>query len=192
MVYPVKNDDFRIDGLDETVELLNSLSKDTPIHIIGDYDVDGIMSTLELVTMAKEAGFTDVSYRIPKRFSEGYGMNNRMIEEINSGVIITCDNGIAAIEQVKRAKEKGLTVIVTDHHLAYVNDGEVQYPEADIIIDPNAIPGSADFNGYCGAGIAYKLCQRMFKTTRKFLANIRLWPRLRQSVMSWILSRRTM
>ena len=65
-----RNDDFRIDGLDETVELLNSLSKDTPIHIIGDYDVDGIMSTLELVTMAKEAGFTDVSYRIPKRFSE--------------------------------------------------------------------------------------------------------------------------
>ncbi len=164
-----RNDDFRIDGLDETVELLNSLSKDTPIHIIGDYDVDGIMSTLELVTMAKEAGFTDVSYRIPKRFSEGYGMNNRMIEEINSGVIITCDNGIAAIEQVKRAKEKGLTVIVTDHHLAYVNDGEVQYPEADIIIDPNAIPGSADFNGYCGAGIAYKLCQRMFKNDKKIL-----------------------
>lgn len=169
-----RNDKFRVDGIDECIELMVKF-KHKPVHVIGDYDVDGVSATWELVTMLKEAGFTNVSYRIPKRFSEGYGMNNKMIEEIDEGLIITCDNGIAAIKEIKMAKAKGLTVIVTDHHLPVTNeDGEIVYPDADIIIDPNAIPGSADFNGYCGAGIVYKICQRLFNNDMKILGKYQI------------------
>lgn len=98
--------------------------------------------------------------RLPRRFSEGYGLKEKMIDEFDAGqLMITVDNGIASLEAVKLAKEKGLTVIVTDHHLPVLDEETKQlvYPEADLIINPNAIPGSADFNGYCGAGLAYKL-----------------------------------
>lgn len=98
--------------------------------------------------------------RLPRRFSEGYGLKEKMIEEFEPGqLMITVDNGITSLEEIKLAKEKGMTVIVTDHHLPVMEEETKQpvYPEADLIIDPNAIPGSADFNGYCGAGLAYKL-----------------------------------
>ncbi len=146
---------YRIDNLKEAVDLALSF-KNRPVRIIGDYDGDGVTSTSILYLALKRAGFSAVSYRIPKRFSEGFGINNTIIDEINDGLIITCDNGIAQIEAINKAKKKGLTVIIIDHHMPVVEDGVTVLPDADIIIDPNAIEGSADFNGYCGAGLCYK------------------------------------
>ena len=88
------------------------------IHIIGDYDIDGICSTTILYKGLKAAG-ADVTFAVPDRIIDGYGINEHLIDDAyNNGTdtIITCDNGIAAIEQIKYAKEKGMTVIVTDHH----------------------------------------------------------------------------
>ncbi len=155
------NNGYRIDRLEEAAILLKEF-KDKKVTIVGDYDADGCTSTSILLMGLREYGFTNVSYRIPKRFSEGFGINMNIIDEIDDGLIITCDNGIAAIEEIKAAKEKGLTVIITDHHEPVVEDNSPILPPADIIVDPAAIEGSADFNGYCGAGLAYRLISQLF------------------------------
>ena len=137
---------YRIDGIDEAIELIENGGWER-VHIVGDYDVDGETATAQMVTVLKEFGYP-VTYRIPKRFSEGFGLNRQIIDELPDGkiLIITVDNGIAALEAVKAAKERGFTVIVTDHHLPITENGSAILQEADLIIDPNAIPGSSDFN----------------------------------------------
>ena len=151
-----KNHKYRIDGIKESCQLIHKF-KDKQITICGDYDVDGVTATTILLLCLTWLGFEHVNYRIPKRFSEGFGINRAMIDEISSGLVITCDNGIAQPDVISYSKRKGLTVIVTDHHEPASIDGKKILPEADVVIDPNAIDDSADFNGYCGAGIAYKL-----------------------------------
>ena len=148
---------YHVDGFDEAKKIIDE-HPDLRIHVFGDFDVDGRTATVILKNGLKAYGRPDVCARIPKRNSEGYGMNMNMVNEIeNQAIIITCDNGIAAIEPIAEAKKRGHIVIVTDHHQAAVNqDGKTVYPEADVIIDPNALPGTADFAGYCGAGLAYK------------------------------------
>lgn len=152
---------YRIHNLKEAVVIAKKF-KNQKVTIVGDYDVDGTSATSILYMGLKEYGFKDVSYRIPLRFSEGFGINTSIIDEISEGLIITCDNGIAGIDAVEKAKAKGLSVIITDHHNPVVENEKPVYPDADIIIDPNAIPGSADFNGYCGAGLAYKFICELF------------------------------
>ena len=149
------DNDYKIKGLKEAVEYALSF-KDKKVTICGDYDADGVTSTSILYIALKRAGFTDVHFRIPKRFSEGFGINTTMIDEAGEGLIITCDNGVAQPDVINYAVDKGLAVIVTDHHEPLVVDDEVVLPNVEHIIDPNAIEGQADFNGYCGAGIAYK------------------------------------
>ena len=148
---------YRIDRLTEAVAFTKE-RKNRPIWIFGDYDVDGVTSTSILYLSLKWAGFTNVNYRIPKRFSEGFGVNKAMVDEVDKkSLIITCDNGVAQIEAVNYAKELGLEVIIIDHHQAAVNDDKEKiFPNADIIINPEAIDGSADFCGYCGAGLCYR------------------------------------
>lgn len=147
--------EYRIDKLHDAVELAKKF-KDQKVTICGDYDVDGVTSTSILYLTLIWAGFKDVHYRIPRRFSEGFGINRTMIDEADHGLIITCDNGVAQADVIDYAKSNGITVIVTDHHEPQIIDGKVILPNADIIIDPHAIDGQADFDGYCGAGIAYK------------------------------------
>ena len=151
---------YRIDGLERACKILKKF-KDSTVTIVGDYDADGVTSTSILYLGLKEYGFKNVKCRIPRRFSEGFGINTAIIDSINEGVILTCDNGIAGIEAVRRAKEKGLTVIVSDHHQPVVEDGKTILPDADLIINPNAIENSSDFNGYCGAGIALRLIRKL-------------------------------
>lgn len=153
-------DEYRIDGLEQAVELALKF-KNKPVRIIGDYDVDGTTSTSILLLALKAVGFTNVTYRIPKRFSEGFGINMTIIDEVSEGLIITCDNGIAQPEAIKAAKDKGISVIILDHHEPIMEDGKVVLPEADVIVDPNAIEGSATFNGYCGAGICLKFARKL-------------------------------
>lgn len=151
---------YVIKGLDTAAQMIKeAIQEHRTIVVPGDYDVDGIMASSILYITLRSLGAHCI-VRLPRRFSEGYGLKEKMVAEFEPGqLMITVDNGIASLEAIKLAKEKGMTVIVTDHHLSVTDEetGLPVYPEADLIIDPNAIPGTADFNGYCGAGLAYKL-----------------------------------
>ncbi len=138
--------------------------KSDKVRICGDYDVDGVTSTLILLESLERAGFKKVDYRVPYRFSEGFGLNRTMVEEaVKDGVklLITCDNGVAQSSVIDFAKKSGLNVVVTDHHEPAVINGESCLPTADFVIDPNAVPNSAAYKGYCGAGVAYKLALQL-------------------------------
>ncbi|MBQ8913349.1 MAG: single-stranded-DNA-specific exonuclease RecJ, partial [Lachnospiraceae bacterium] len=144
------------------------------IRIVSDYDVDGIMSNYILYKGLMEAG-ADVSYEIPDRLTDGYGINTRIIDDAKAdGVdtIITCDNGIAAFEAVELAKSYGMTVIVTDHHeVPYVEneDGTRNYKlvPADAVIDIKQQDCEYPFKEICGAGVAYKFIRRLYELTDK-------------------------
>ena len=143
-----------ITGLDAALEhLAQAVKKNEQITVIGDYDADGITASALLYRLIRY-GFRHekIRVRLPRRFSEGYGMSESMTEEIDSGLVITVDNGIAAFEPIKQAKEKGLRVIVLDHHLPHESG---QLPEADVVVDPHVTGGK--FVDYCGAGLAYRL-----------------------------------
>lgn len=141
-------------GMDELGDLiLKAVEEQIPVTIVGDYDADGITSTSILWFLLRYLGITP-HIRLPRRYTEGYGLSDKVIEEIDEGIVLTVDNGIAAISQIQRAKDKGLTVAVLDHHLP----GE-KLPQADIVVDPHIAPDQSDFVDYCGAGLAYKLAQ---------------------------------
>ncbi len=130
------------------------------IRIIGDYDVDGVVSTYILYKALARCGAT-VDYAIPHRILDGYGISNSLVENaLNDGIdtIITCDNGIAAREQIQFAKESGMTVIVTDHH-----DVPDIIPEADAIIDMKQTDCQYPFKLLCGAGVAFKFIQVLYE-----------------------------
>lgn len=139
------------------------------IRIVGDYDVDGVISIYLLYKGIKECG-GNVDYVVPNRIDDGYGINIEIIKEAKQDgidTIITCDNGIAAIEQIKFAKEIGLTVIVTDHHdipFLIDEDGEKKYlyTDADAIINPKQEDCNYPFKGLCGAAVAFKLIQKLY------------------------------
>lgn len=145
-----------IQNMQRAAERIKQAVKDgTHISIMGDYDVDGITSTSILHFLLRKLG-TDATLRLPRRFSEGYGLNVNVIDEFKPGLLITVDNGIAANDAIKKAKEKGMDVVVLDHHLP-----QEELPCADIIVDPHISPEQNGFVEYCGAGLAYKLAQLM-------------------------------
>ena len=158
-----KEDTYRISGVKQFCDILWK-NRNRVIYIIGDYDVDGICATAILYLALTWLGFL-VKYIIPRRFSQGYGMKKEMIDQITEEnvLIITVDNGIAAADVVAYAKEKGHTIIVTDHHEPVKTDEEIRIPNSDLVIDPKIMPSLADFDGYCGAGIAYKLARALLK-----------------------------
>lgn len=150
-------------GLEECVSIVKGcIERNVDISIVGDYDADGVTSTTILSLGIEEITQRKPMVHIPKRFSEGYGLNMSIVEKIPSGLMITVDNGIAAVEQIKRAKEKGLTVVVIDHHIKR-DDGII--PPADAVLDPNAIEGSA-YTYYCGAGLAYRFIKALNPDTK--------------------------
>lgn len=152
--------------------LEQKIAEGRKIRIIGDYDVDGVVSTYILYTAFTRLG-AEVDFRIPDRIADGYGVNISMIDRAaRDGVdtILTCDNGIAASEQVKHAKELSMTVIVTDHHdIPYVQEdtnpaGNRRYliPEADAVVNPKQEDCGYPFKGLCGAAVAFKLITALF------------------------------
>lgn len=159
---------YQIKDIDKAVSMIRDfINRKERITVVGDYDADGVDASA-IMYMAISSLHGNVHVRLPRRISEGFGLSEKIIDEIPSGLVITVDNGIAALNPVRKAKEKGLTVIVTDHHLP----DESGLPEADLIINPNAIPGSADFNGYCGAGIAFKIAEALIPDNRKLLSQL--------------------
>lgn len=164
------NDPHALKDMEKACNILLEKIRDKKrIRIVGDYDVDGVMSVYILQEGLKTCG-AYVDHEIPERVKDGYGINLSIIEaayrdEIDT--IITCDNGIAAYEQIKRAKELGITVIITDHHdVPYVmKDEEKQYiiPEADAVVNPKQMEEEYPFSGICGAVVAYKLIEVLFE-----------------------------
>jgi len=139
------------------------------IRIIGDYDIDGICSVYTLIRSLKGA-LANVDYAIPNRIIDGYGINENLIKEaFDNGVdtIVTCDNGIAAKNQVDYANSLGMTVIITDHHeVPYVEEGgEKQFviPNASAVIDPKREGCQYPFKAICGAVVAYKFMQALYE-----------------------------
>lgn len=131
------------------------------IRIVGDYDVDGIMSIYILYKGLKKIG-VNVDYTVPDRIKDGYGINKRIVDgAIEDGIdtIITCDNGISANETIKYAKEAGLRVIITDHH----NVPDI-LPQADAIINPKQKDCKYPFKEICGAVVAFKFIQFLYMT----------------------------
>lgn len=135
------------------------------VRIIGDYDIDGVCSTYILYTGLRALGMR-VDYDIPDRIRDGYGLNIKLIEraaEEQVDTILTCDNGIAAVEEIERAKACGLTVIVTDHHEpGHYADGSEKLPPADAVVDPKQEGSRYPFHDICGAVVAWKLIGLLF------------------------------
>ncbi len=148
--------------------LLSSIRDGKRIRVIGDYDADGVCASYILKKGLSRLG-ADVSVQIPHRVSDGYGLNMRLIEEACADgidTIVTCDNGIAAREEIAYAKSRGMSVVITDHHeVPYEEDGEARreiLPEADAVINPKQKECNYPYKGICGALVAYKLIQVMF------------------------------
>lgn len=161
------NDDYtkiyRTDGLPD-MDMAREIIKDAidnhkKIRVVGDYDSDGIMSTTLLLRSLKSFG-AEASFEVPDRKADGYGINKRIVDgciKDDVAVIITCDNGVSAFEAVKYAKDNGIKVIVTDHHLPKIEVSKEISVEADAIIDPKVEKSSYLFKEICGAFVAFKL-----------------------------------
>jgi single-stranded-DNA-specific exonuclease RecJ len=134
--------------------LLEAIEGRHTIAICGDYDADGMTSTALLLRALRILG-ASVDYAIPSRMAEGYGINQRIVEEFYAdgvSLILTVDNGIAAIGPIQRARELGLSVIVTDHH-----DIPPELPPANAILNPKLLPETSPYRGVAGVGVAYIL-----------------------------------
>ncbi len=171
---------------EKTVAILREkIAQGKSICVIGDYDIDGVMATYILVTGLKRCG-AQVSTQIPDRIHDGYGLNKQLIETAktdNVDTIITCDNGIAAIEEIAFAKELGMTVLVTDHHAIPYEEmnGERVYKSsvADAIVNPHQKDCLYPFKELCGAAVAWKVISLLYESyaipkeeAEEFLENV--------------------
>lgn len=150
--------------LDRAVEILRQkIAEKKRIRIIGDYDIDGICSTYILYRGLTACG-AEVDSAIPHRIRDGYGLNEHLIQDAfdaGTDTVLTCDNGIAAYDQIEMANALGMTVIVTDHHEVPYDemDGKRHYkvPRASAVVDPKQEDCGYPFPEICGAVVAYKL-----------------------------------
>lgn len=152
---PLSLDPMSIRDMDKAAERINRAIDDFElICVFGDYDADGVTATALLYSYLEARGANAIRY-IPDRIAEGYGLNVGAIEELaDRGVklIVTVDNGVSAIEEAKRAKELGISLIVTDHHKV----GEV-LPDAEAVVDPHREDCPSPFKEMSGVGVAFKL-----------------------------------
>lgn len=156
--------------MEKAVSILKrKLAEKKKIRIIGDYDIDGVNATYILLEGLKGLG-ADADSDIPDRIRDGYGLNLELIERAyadEADTIVTCDNGIAAADEIARAKSLGMTVIVTDHHEVPFeeNEGEKRYilPPADAVVDPKQTDCAYPFKGLCGAAIAFRLMEKFYE-----------------------------
>ena len=167
-------DGMLMKDMDRAVEILaEKIREEKRIRVIGDYDIDGVNATYILQEGLSGLG-ADVDTDIPDRIKDGYGLNRMLIDRaIDDGIdtIVTCDNGIAAAEEIAYAKDNGLTVIVTDHHeVPYIEmNGEKEYiiPKADAVVDPHRADCGYPFKGLCGAAVAYKLVEALYNVMQR-------------------------
>lgn len=167
-------DGMLMQDMDKAVEILaEKIAEEKRIRVIGDYDIDGVNATYILQEGLSGLG-AHVDTDIPDRIRDGYGLNIDLIDRaLRDGVdtIVTCDNGIAAVDEIAYGKKNGLTVIVTDHHeVPYVElNGEKEYllPAADAVVDPHRADCGYPFKGLCGAAVAYKLIEALYNVMQR-------------------------
>ncbi|MFR1708006.1 MAG: single-stranded-DNA-specific exonuclease RecJ [Clostridium sp.] len=160
---------YLMKDMDKAISIMvDAINNNEKIIVYGDYDADGVTSTAILYKAIKNCGGR-VDYHIPHRENEGYGMSVSRIETIAEegfDLIISCDNGISAIEEVKRAKELGLKVIITDHHELPFEEIEGErrtvLPNSDALINPKQEDCNYPFKLLCGAGVAYKFSLALY------------------------------
>lgn len=157
--YLLKDVELAVDILQEKI------SKGKQIRIVGDYDIDGVCSTYLLFKALNRVG-ARVDYEIPDRIKDGYGINIQIIEAAAAdGVdtILTCDNGISAVVELDRAKDLGMTVIITDHHDIARKDDKDILPDVAAIINPKQQDCNYPWKEICGAVVAYKLIMVLYE-----------------------------
>lgn len=152
---PCFSDPRELADIEKAAEIVNEeIENGTKIAVYGDYDCDGVTASAMLYSYLKNRG-ADCFYYIPNRFTEGYGMNIGAVDYLkscNTGLIITVDNGISSAEEVAYAKNLGIKVVITDHHLPSEN-----FPAADAVVDPHRRDCASSFKAICGAQVAFKL-----------------------------------
>ncbi|MEE1188782.1 MAG: single-stranded-DNA-specific exonuclease RecJ [Acutalibacteraceae bacterium] len=152
-------DPFLLPDMDKAVERINEAIFDGErICVYGDYDCDGVTSTTILYSYLEAQG-ADVTYMLPERERDGYGLSNQVVDRIaatGTKLIITVDNGISSVEEAKYIKEKGMELVVTDHHL----EGD-ELPDCVAVVDPHRNDKDCPFEDYAGCGVALKLCCAM-------------------------------
>ncbi len=157
--------------MDKAVSIIKEkIANHMKIRVIGDYDIDGVNATYILLRGLKRCGAI-VDTDIPDRMKDGYGINESLIDrakEDQIDTIVTCDNGIAAVNQIAYAKQLNMTIIITDHHdIPFEEVDGVKtdiYPEADAIVNPKQSECTYPFDKICGAVVAYKLVQALYET----------------------------
>lgn len=167
-------DGLLMKDMDRAVDILKEkIEEGKKIRVIGDYDIDGVNATYILQQGLAGLG-ADVDTDIPDRIKDGYGLNQILIDralEDDVDTIITCDNGIAAMNEIAYGKENGMTIVVTDHHeVPYLEEnGEKKYllPPADAVVDPHRADCEYPFKGLCGAAVAYKLVEVLYRVSGK-------------------------
>lgn len=167
-------DGLLMKDMDRAVDILKEkIEEGKKIRVIGDYDIDGVNATYILQQGLAGLG-ADVDTDIPDRIKDGYGLNQMLIDralEDDVDTIITCDNGIAAMNEIAYGKENGMTIVVTDHHeVPYLEEnGEKKYllPPADTVVDPHRADCEYPFKGLCGAAVAYKLVEVLYRVSGK-------------------------
>lgn len=172
-------DGMLMKDMDKAIDILKEkILEDKKIRVIGDYDIDGVNATYILLEGLERLG-ANVDSDIPDRISDGYGLNRHLVErayEAGVDTLITCDNGIAAADEIAYGKEMGMTVIVTDHHEVPFDeqDGEKRYriPPADAVMDPKQPDCLYPFKGLCGAAVAYKLMEALWESMGKDSADL--------------------
>lgn len=150
------SDPFLIKDMDKAVaRIQRAVEEGEPIVIFGDYDVDGVSATAILFECLSNQG-AQVRCKLPSRDGGGYGLNKDILKGLaDKGytLVVTVDNGIAAVEEADYARELGIDLVITDHHLP----GET-LPDAVAVVDPNRADDESPFKFLCGAGVAFKLC----------------------------------
>lgn len=159
-------DPFLMKDMDRAIDLMvDAIDENKHVQIVGDYDQDGVSSTVILYKGISRF-HKKLTYAVPDRVEDGYGLNVNMVDDAIKNkvdLIITCDNGISAFEAVSYAKEKGLAVIVTDHHqISLDQDGQEIIPCADAVINPHQKNCPYPFKDLCGAGVAFKFISALY------------------------------
>ncbi len=140
-----------------TDRIISAIKTGETINVVGDYDVDGVVSTAIMVEFFLDLG-VEVNYIIPNRFEHGYGLSPAILENIYDGIVVTVDNGISAIEAADICTQRGLDLIITDHHT--VSDS---LPKAYAIVNPKQKDCQFPFKDICGAQVAWYLCASIKK-----------------------------
>lgn len=172
-------DGILMKDMDKAVEILKEkIEEGSKIRVIGDYDIDGVNATYILKKgISQLGGIVDTD--IPDRMKDGYGLNKALIDRaLEDGIdtIVTCDNGIAATNEIAYGKQCGMVIIVTDHHeipFEETKEGKKYLlPRADAVVDPHRADCEYPFKGLCGAAVAYKLVETLFEIMQKEVDDI--------------------